>query len=99
MTQDATVGLKITWRDEAYGNWAGARAAFRLYDTIDLSDASVDAIHTAAQDCGFTWDATRCSWIAWDLHAAGSFSSALAALGHPPIHAGRWPDGPPATAP
>lgn len=30
--------LTVFWRDEDYGQHSGTRAAFRLYDTVDLSD-------------------------------------------------------------
>ena len=30
----------VTWRDEAYGSLGGISSAFRLYDTVDLSDAA-----------------------------------------------------------
>ncbi len=86
--------LKITWRDEAYGQWSSSSAAFRLYETANLSDSAVARIHGKARKAGFTFCQTRCAWIAWDQTSAASFVAGVEELGYEVAHEGRWPEGP-----
>ncbi len=87
--------LTVTWRDEAYGARSGVRCAFRLYDTVDLSDGAVRRIRSQARKAGFHWDDARCAWIAYKLAAAHRLAESLQALGYEVIHARRWTELPP----
>lgn len=85
-----TKTLIITWRDESYGQHSGAQAAFRLYDTVEFSDAQISRLHGAIRASGFTWCPTRCSWIAWSVDDARKLVGKLEKQGWTVEHAGRW---------
>jgi hypothetical protein len=87
--------LTVTWRDEAYGARSGARCAFRLYDTFNLTDGDLRRIRSKARKAGFRWDEARCAWIACRLDAAHRLAEGLQALGFEVVHAGRWSELPP----
>jgi hypothetical protein len=89
--------LTVTWRDENYGRYSGCVAAFRLYDTVALSDRAIARVHGKARRAGFEFCPARCAWIAYSADAPVRLVEALQALGHSVTHEGRWPDGPPAT--
>jgi len=93
----STPTLIITWRSENYGRFDGARSAFRLYDTAELSDEALAQVHAAAVKAGFFWEHGRCVWIAWADNARDRFIAGLAAIGYAVEHAGNW--GGPGAAP
>ncbi len=72
----------VTWRDEAYGSLGGISSAFRLYDTVDLSDAATKRISGKARKAGFSLHHGRCSWISYDAGAPEAFIAGLKALGY-----------------
>ena len=87
--------MTVTWRSENYGRYDGAKSAFRLYDTVDLSDAEVAQLHAAATKAGFSWEDGRCVWIAFSDTARDRFIAGLQKLGYAVAHAGSW--SPPST--
>ena len=97
--------IVVTWRSENYGRFDGARSAFRLYDTVDLTDDAVAKISSAAIEAGYFWADGRCAWIAWADSARERFIAGLQALGYAVEHAGSWrgpqddPQAPPASDP
>lgn len=82
--------MTVTWRSENYGRYDGAKSAFRLYDTVDLSDVEVAKLHAAATEAGFSWEDSRCVWISFNEAARDRFITALQGLGHAVAHAGSW---------
>lgn len=90
MPHSATSSLTVTWRNENYGRFDGARSAFRLYDTAELDDAAVAQVHGAASKAGYFWEPGRCAWIAWADTARERFIAGLASLGCAVEHAGSW---------
>ena len=82
--------ITVTWRTENYGRCSGCTTAFRLYDCVDFSDAEVAQVHEAAAQAGYSWDTSRCAWIAWTDDARAQLIAALQGFGYAVDHAGSW---------